>query len=206
MIHDLILRWVVTGLFAISAAECARAILTTHRAGTRAVSHGWHLLMAVAMAAMAWPWGARLPTTGLAAFFLLGAGWFVAVAVVTARTRGRLALNGYHALMMLATAWMYATMNPHLLKSQPATSMPGTDMPGMDMGAAHVSASSGHPVWVSAMNWLGAIGFAVAAVGWTYSYLHQRQYTAAWTSLGNLGQAMLAGGMSILFLAGLFQV
>lgn len=205
MIHDSTLRWVITGLFVLFAAQCGLAILTKPRPWTMAVNHGWHLVMAVAMAAMAWPWGAQLPTTGPAVLFLLAALWFVAMAVVAAPARGRLTVNGYHALMMVATAWMYATMDPHLLSAPPATPMPGMEMPGMDMGAVNMPASSGHPVWFSAVNWLGAIGFAIAALGWTYSHFQRRQHMAIRCSLGNLGQAMMAAGMSILFLAALFQ-
>ncbi|ORV65511.1 DUF5134 domain-containing protein [Mycobacterium gastri] len=200
MIHDLILRWGVTGLFVLAASECGLAIVTKRGPWTMAVSHWWHLVMAVAMAAMAWPWGARLPTTGPAVFFLLGTVWFMAVAVAAARTVAVFALYGYHGLMMLATAWMYVIMDPRLSGTGPATSMPG-----MDMDAAHVS-STGPPVWFNAANWLGAAGFAVAAVLWTYSYFSQRQHKATRCSLGNLGQAMMAAGMSILFVAALFRI
>lgn len=200
MIHDLLLRWVVTGLFVLSAAECGLAIVTKRRRWSMAVSHGWHLVMAVAMGAMAWPWGAQLPTMGPAVFFLIGAVWFVTIAVAAAPTIAVLALYGYHGLMMLATAWMYAIMDPHLLSTRPAVSMPG-----MDMDAAHTSASSESPLWFNAANWFGTVGFAVAAVLWTYSYFNQRQRRVARCSLGSLSQAMMAAGMSILFLAVLFR-
>lgn len=73
MIHDLMLRWVVTGLFVLTAAECGLAIIAKRRPWTLIVNHGLHFAMAVAMAVMAWPWGARVPTTGPAVFFLLAA-------------------------------------------------------------------------------------------------------------------------------------
>lgn len=82
MIHDLMLRWVVTGLFVLTAAECGLAIIAKRRPWTLIVNHGLHFAMAVAMAVMAWPWGARVPTTGPAVFFLLAAVWFGATAVV----------------------------------------------------------------------------------------------------------------------------
>lgn len=68
MIHDLMLRWVVTGLFVLTAAECGLAIIAKRRPWTLIVNHGLHFAMAVAMAVMAWPWGARVPTTGPAVF------------------------------------------------------------------------------------------------------------------------------------------
>lgn len=55
MIHDLMLRWVVTGLFVLTAAECGLAIIAKRRPWTLIVNHGLHFAMAVAMAVMAWP-------------------------------------------------------------------------------------------------------------------------------------------------------
>ncbi|MEQ0607496.1 DUF5134 domain-containing protein, partial [Mycobacterium tuberculosis] len=108
MIHDLMLRWVVTGLFVLTAAECGLAIIAKRRPWTLIVNHGLHFAMAVAMAVMAWPWGARVPTTGPAVFFLLAAVWFGATAVVAVRGTATRGLYGYHGLMMLATAWILA--------------------------------------------------------------------------------------------------
>lgn len=210
MIHDLVLRWVVTGLFALTAAECGLAIVIKRQPWTSVVSHGLHFVMAVAMVVMAWPWNAPLPTTGPAVFFVLAAVLFVTMAVVAARTTTQRVLFGYHGLMMLATAWMYAIMNGHLLpagfstqqRAEPDPSMPGTDMANMSMAA-----SSGPPVWFSVLNWLGTITFAAAAAFWTYRYVIDRQHdTARSRSLGNLGQAMMAAGMTILFLATRFTI
>lgn len=210
MIHDLLLRWVVTGLFALTAAECGFAIVAKHQPWTSVVSHALHFVMAVAMVVMAWRWSTAVPTTGPAVFFLLAAVLFVAMAAVAARMTSRRVLYGYHGLMMLATAWMYAIMNPHLLPAGFSTqqhAQPDPSMPGMDMANMSMSASSGPPVWFSALNWLGAIAFATAAVFWTCRYFIDRQHQAARSrSLGNLGQAMMAAGMTILFLATRFEI
>ena len=128
------------------------------------------------------------------------------MAVVAARTTGRRVLCGYHGLMMLASAWMYATMNGHLLHVQTST-QPAMSMPDMDMAAMNVPASSAPPIWFSAVNWVGIVGFAVAAAYWTYRYIIERQHaTTRFRSLGNLSQAMMAAGMIILFLAMLFEI
>ena len=112
--------------------------------------------------------------------------------------------------MMLATAWMYAIMNGHLLPVQSSTqhrTQPDMSMPGMDMPAVNMPASNESPIWFDAVGWIGAVGFAVAAVFWTYRYVIERQHEAArCRSLGNLGQAMMAAGMTILFLATLFRI
>ena len=79
-------------------------------------------------------------------------------------------------------------------------------MPGMEMSAMKMPASNS-ATWFSAVGWFGAVGFAVAAVFWTYRYvLDRRRKTAPRRSLGDLGQAMMAGGMAIFFLATLFRI
>ncbi len=220
MIQGLLLRWVVTGLFALAAAECGLPIVMRRRPWTSVISHGLHFAMAVAMVVMAWPWSARLPTAGPVVFFLLAAAFFVTMAVVAARTATRRVLYGYHGLMMLATAWMYAVMNGHLLplgsaiqhrtqhdKPTPDMDMDGTEMAGTDMAGMNLSTSGGSPVWLNAVDWLGAAIFAAATVFWTCRYVIDRKHDVArLRSMGNIGQAIMAAGMTTFFLAMLFQV
>jgi hypothetical protein len=212
MIQDIFLRWIVTALFVLSAAECLFAIATGGRTWTHIVNPLLHFIMTVAMVAMAWPWGAALPTTGPIVFFLLAAVWFVAVGFTGV---GHHIVNGYHALMMLAMAWMYALMNGNLLPGQagtvhgthemtsPHASTPGMDLPGMDLsGRGASSCGGGYPAWIDAMIWLCTIGFAVAALWWAYRCF------ALWKAepteprrrfLGAARQAMMAAGMAIVF-------
>ncbi|MCV7075777.1 DUF5134 domain-containing protein [Mycobacterium szulgai] len=211
MIDDLVLRWVVTGLFLLTAAECVLAIATKRRPWSWVVSHGLHFVMAVAMVVMAWPWGVQLPSTGPAAFFLLAAMTFVTMSVVVARTPALRVRYGYHAVMMLATGWMYAIMNAQLFPARSSTQSTAepamSSMPGMDMAGTDMPASSGSLLWFSAVSWLGTVGFAVAAVFWTYWYCVRRQHeTSHSRSLGNLSQAGMAIGMAILFSATLFRI
>ena len=117
MIHDLALRWFVTILFVLAAAECLYALAVGNRRPATVVSQLLHVVMAVAMAVMAWPWGAALPTVAPMVFFLFATGWFVAVTASPLGAGHRIA-GGYHALMMLAMAWMYAVMNGRLLPGQ----------------------------------------------------------------------------------------
>ena len=206
MIHDIVLRWVVIGLFALTAVEYGVAVITKPRPWTSAVNHALHVVMAVAMVVMAWPWSTQLPTAGPAVFFLLAAVTFAVMAIFAIRTTSRRELYFYHGLMMLATAWMYVIMDSHLMpagsSTQPDMSMPGMDMSSMNMPATHET-----PLWFSVVGWIGAVGFAVAAVFWTYRYvLDRRRKTAPRRSLGDLGQAMMAAGMAIFFLATLFRI
>jgi Domain of unknown function (DUF5134) len=205
MIHDIVLRWVVIGLFALTAVEYGLAVITKPRPWTSAVNHALHVVMAVAMVLMAWPWSAQLPTTGPAVFFLLAAVTFAAMAIFAIRTTSRRELYFYHGLMMLATAWMYVIMDSHLMPAGSST-QPDTSMPGMDVSAMNMPARNS-ATWSSAVGWFGAVGFTAAAIFWTYRYvLDRRRKTAPRRSLGDLGQAMMAAGMAIFFLATLFPI
>ena len=205
MIHDLLLRWVVTGLFALGATECGLPLLIRRLPATAAVSHGLHLLMAISMAVMAWPWGSQVPTLGPAEFFLLAALWFLAVAITAARSRYSRMFNGYHALMMLATAWMYVSMNNPSLVHSPHS--PSTPMPDLDMAAMNEQTSGEAPAFFTAVNWLGAAVFTVAAVFWVSRYFVERHRTTTrFGPLGNVAQAMTAVGMALLFAASLFEI
>jgi len=210
MIDAPLLRWVVTGLFLLSAADWGFAVVTQRRLWTAIVRYGLHFVMSIAMAVMVWPWGAQLPTTGPGVFFLLASVWFVvATTFVSERTVAKRAEYGYHALMMLAMAWMYAFMNGQLLPGQSTTRhhmptdvpMPGIDVPGIDMPA-----SGGSPGWITTVDWFWFAGFLVAAVVWAYRFAAERSHGAVhrWW-LDSLGQAMMAAGMAIVFGTMLFQ-
>lgn len=210
MIQDVVLRWIVTALFVLSAAESLSVIAIAHRARVHVVSHLLHFTMSVAMAVMAWPWGAALPTTAPMVFFLLAAVWFVAVIITGA---GHRVVNGYHTLMMLAMAWMYAVhgrLLPRRCSAASAHEMPSPhmhvpymDMPGMDRSAVDTAPAHGaDAAWVSAVNWLCTIVFAIAALWWLYRYVALRTAapTGRWhRSLDVASQAMMAIGMAIMF-------
>jgi hypothetical protein len=176
MIQDIFQRWIVTALFVLSAAECLSAIATGRRTWAHVVGRLLQVIMSVAMAIMAWPWGATLPTIGPMAFFILAAVWFVAVGC----THGHNVVNGYHALEMLAMSWMYAVMSGNLLPGQ----------------------GGGCPAWIDAVNRIWAIGFAIAALCWLYWYFAQpkAEPTQRWHRLfGAACQVMMAAGMAIAF-------
>ncbi len=214
MIADIWLRLFVTGLFVLSAAQCVYALVTAREDRNWADQTGraLHLLMDVAMLVMAWPAGMAVPNRPPLVLFLLAAGWFGALVVLRA---GHRIADGYHAVMMLAMAWMYAVMDGQVLPgqcagiaagaSEPASSMPS--MPGMDMSGmtTHSGAMGGcgHPsAWVGAVNWAVTALFAVAAVWWTIRYFTVRQQrpdapARLWFAVAC--QAMSAAGMAIMF-------
>lgn len=215
MIGDIALRWFVTILFVLGAAECLFSLAVGSRRWTNVISQLLHAAMAVAMAVMAWPWGAALPTIAPMVFFLLATAWFIGATASPVCAGHRIA-GTYHALMMLAMAWMYAVMNGHLLPGQASYVADGTpapaghaghagmNMPGMDMSGPDTMVmdhGSGYPPYIDALNWVCTIGFAVATVYWLGRYLSLRinRSARADQSLGALCQSMMAAGMAIMF-------
>ncbi|QRP50444.1 DUF5134 domain-containing protein [Amycolatopsis sp. FDAARGOS 1241] len=205
MIQDLLLRWIVTALFVISATERGYCIAAGRLPPTDLVGNSLQALMAIAMAVMAWPGGAGLAATGPLLFFLLAALWFLAVSVGRAKHRRA---NAYHVMMMLATAWMYAAMGggllpaPHDVASADgrhgSSSMPGMDMPAMETAPG----AGGTPPFFTGLNWLLTIAFAVAGAGWSW-WLFVRRRTApsppGRVQAGIAAQAVMAAGMAIMF-------
>jgi len=210
VISDLVLRWVVTGLFVLAAAECGQAILTTRRPWTSVVSQGLHFAMSAAMVVMVWPRGAQLPATGPMLFFLLATAVFATMAVGVAHAPALRLQYGYNGLMMLATAWMYALMDGDLLTGGSVTwdrAQSGAAMPDIDMATMTMPASSGSPPWLNVINWCGTVTFAAAAAFWTHRYLVGRfRGAGGFGSLASLGQAAMAAGMTVLFLATLVPI
>jgi hypothetical protein len=219
MIQDMALRWVVTLLFVFSAGVCVQAIVANRHSGLNVIGNSLHAIMAVAMAVMAWPRGAELPTRAPMIFFVVAALWF---AVITVRSAGHRVANGYHALMMLAMSWMYAAMGGLKLRSAESDSMAGmpgmgmSEMPGMP-GMPDMQTSSGHAGhaghsgagahggsdsldWVGTLNWVCTIGFGVATAFWLYRLITARlQPSESDQTLGILCQLAMAAGMAIMF-------
>ncbi len=172
MIQDLALRWAVTLLFLFSAGVCVQAIVADRHRGADLVSHGLHAVMAIAMAVMAWPRGADLPSRAPMIFFAVAALWF---AVIMFRRADHKGPNAYHMFMMAAMAWMYAAMG------------------GLPLKAAS---------WIGWLNWVCTIGFALAAAYWFYRLVTARlqpSADAARESVVILCQLAMAAGMGVMF-------
>ncbi|MCV7093768.1 DUF5134 domain-containing protein [Mycobacterium kubicae] len=207
MIDDLPLRWIVTGLFVLSGAGFAVAV--NRRSVASVLSHGLHLVMAVAMAAMAWPQGLRLPTTVPEILFLAAALWFVMTALLTARVVKQRVVGGYNALTMLAMVWMYAVVPGHGLTDALGAGQHHhhhhPQAPDMDLSGMEVQPDDTWPAWIDLGNWAWTAIFVVAAVVWVYRFVTQRRTgrrrrAGAWRkSLNTAVQAMMALGMAIMF-------
>lgn len=210
VIDDLALRWIVTVLFAASIAGYGCILAAQHNRWTCTVNHLLHLAMAAAMIVMAWPAGMGLPVVGPMVFFLLAAGWFVlAPGRVFSGIADRL-INSYHAMKMTAMAWMYAVMSGHLpgqtchSADHAISGSPGMHMAEMNMPVSEMSSTASEPGWITTVNSIAAVGFAIAALYWLYRYVAERRsnavsHRAQLVVLGPLCQALMAAGAALMF-------
>jgi hypothetical protein len=203
LIGDLALRWTVTVLFGASFAGHLYGLVAQRERWICTIERLLHIVMCAAMVVMAWPFGMKLPILGPMVFFLAAAVWFtLAAAHVFSGDDARL-VNGYHAIMMAAVAWLYAVMTGGPLGDSPGHTMassPDMKMPGMDMSGPETA----QPGWVTALNWIAAVGFASATAYWLYRYFARRKanpvpHTTLFGDWGTLCNAFMASGMAIMF-------
>lgn len=203
-------RWIVTIIFGVSIALIAYSLVPQNDRWIRIVNHVLHLVMSAAMISMAWPIGRNLPTVGPMIVFLLAAVWFIHLATrANCATRRRLT-NCYNAVMMAAMSWMYAVMNNHLpgqtgdhspnhAMSGPLAMTASTEMPTQQM-----SPTTPEIGWITTVNWIATLGFAVAAVYWLCRYVaehrtHLRPHTTRPAHVELLSQAFAAAGTAVVF-------
>lgn len=149
------LQWALTAAFSVAALFHLVGWVRPAGAGRppvdgRRTTELLHLVMCVAMIAMVWPWGSRVPASIWIGTFAISAGWFVARAV---RTPGRRRVPAFFATAAAAMIWMGAA---------PAHASPGGGhQHGMAMaGAGHVA--GGSAAWISA----GVGGYLMLAALW----------------------------------------
>lgn len=207
LIDNLVLRWIVTALFSVSIAGYMYVLGAQHGKWKSTVNHLLHLVMSVAMIVMAWHAGMALPTVGPMVFFLLAAVWFVFVACRLSSGIPERATNGYYAVMMAAMAWMYAVMNGRLpgqtgrSSDHTLSGWPDPEMP-MEMSAPEMSGTA--PGWITTVNWIAAVGFAVAALHWLHRYFAEPRTNpparaAQLAHVVMLCQAFMAAGVTTMF-------
>ena len=211
MINDLVLRLVVTAVFCVAIAGYSYLLVAQHGRLSGTVNYLLHLVMLIAMVVMAWSARTNIPAAALTVFFLIAGIWFLGVlAALASGIRERLA-NGYHAVMMAATALMFAVMGGDLLASQSdhsevhdvhASAM--HPLSAMEMSSTDMSSHAIEPAWITAIGWIATLGFAVAALYCLFRLFAERRtsrvpHDASPAQEGLLCQACMAAGMAIMF-------
>lgn len=120
MITNPVWQWAFTAVFAAVAARLAYRLVRNRHRPIMVIGDGLHVVMALVMIAMAWPWWAALPWAAQLVGFALATAWFLAVWLGQVLGRFEPAqLDCHpawhqlvHALMMGAMTWMVASMPP----------------------------------------------------------------------------------------------
>ncbi|GLY42856.1 DUF5134 domain-containing protein [Amycolatopsis sp. NBRC 101858] len=195
------LRWILTAIFAATGAFCAYRCL---RQGTPAERTGdvLHVVMCVAMVAMAWPATmsvARWPQT---VFFAAAAVWFVGVAAsgTSHADHGGPRVAIYHVVMMGAMAWMVFVM-PRAMDGM--TGSGGTmDMPGHEgMLMPGAGAAGTTPADVTAVALVLVAVFVVAGLVFLSRAIDDaRASRPPLRSLGSGTSGVMALGMALMLL------
>lgn len=113
-------RWAFTVVFGVLACYMVGRLVAEIRKPLQAVMHLLHLVMAVVMVAMAWPWWGYVPALPQVVFFVAATIWFGVLAVLLASRRVSHYDTGCHgplhqvshAASMLAMVWMVVVMAP----------------------------------------------------------------------------------------------
>lgn len=204
MIDDPTLRWIVTALFGVSIAAYVYLLVAQRDRSTSTLNHVLHLAMAAAMILMAWRIGTEFSAVGPMIFFVVVGACFVYAASRASRAVSERLANSYYAVMAAAMVWMYAVMSgnvpgqaTHPASAAKAMQMPAMDMPGMDMTGHEMSRPPAGLGWVTTVNWIAALGFAVVALYWSCHWVARRQSTR-WEPLY---QACTAAGTATMFFA-----
>ena len=123
-----------------------------------------HLVMSLAMIAMAWAWtGGPTSPSGVLQIVVFGAAtvWFALRALTPGHPR---AVAGYHVVMNAAMVWMVAAMPQIMGMTMSGDSEGGHHHGGSASGAGSVAIAT--PPWVAAVTWLFAALLLGTAVLW----------------------------------------
>ncbi len=174
------LSWVFTAVFTLtgvySLVRLGELASGSDRTGSR-VAELSHLLMSIAMIAMAWAWvGGPSSVSGLVLIVVFGVFvvWFLGRLVWPAAGHPRVT-EGYHLVTNAAMVWMVAAMpeimaadmaavGGHDQSSDGMAGMPGMGgMPGTGVGGSMPSST---PVWATVVSWVFIVLLVAAAVFW----------------------------------------
>jgi hypothetical protein len=211
MIDRFVVPLVITALFCVGIVQCLYVLAAQQASWGCRISTLLHFVMSLAMIVMAWSAGTHLPTIGPMVFFGVAAAWFVAMAITDASGVRQRLTRGYHAVMMTAMGWMFAAIHTGPSAGQSGHSH-GHDAHASSMHTlSTIDASStelppriSEPGWVTTVNGIAALGFAVATVYWLRRFVAEgppdpgsHEVQLARPEL--LCQTCLAAGAAIMF-------
>jgi len=161
------------------------------------------------MILMVWGIGTSPATIAAMIGFLAAGAWFAGIAAGASWGGGERLTNCYHAVMMATMAWMYASTNGSLAgrtghsTGHAMTTPSVTDMQGMQTTAHEMSPPGARPGWVTTVDWIAIVGFAILAIYWAFRSMTQRRTDAMppiprLASVQLLTQAFTAAGTAFM--------
>jgi hypothetical protein len=213
MIDRFVVPLLITAVFSVGIVQCLYVLAAQQRSWRCRISTLLHFVMSVAMIVMAWSAGTQLPLKETAAFFGVAAAWFVAMALTDATGDRQSLVNGYHAVVMIAMLWMIAVVHAgssagHSGHSHhhdvQASSMHMSST--IDASSMQLSPTITEPAWVTVINWIAALGFAVATVYWLRRFVAEGppdplSHDVQLARQELLCQVCMAAGAAIMFAA-----
>jgi len=193
LITSVVLHWALTVLFVVCVGLYARQAIGDHGWQPRL---GWslHVLMAIAMIAMAWPARMSIPTLVYVLVFTAGALYFVYLGLFGPRIDH----SFYHAVMMGAMVAMAVVMQSSAMPGMTAASssaLAGHSMP-MANAASAVGSPAGSSAWEPVLCGLAAAGFMGVAV-WSFLAALRGPRRPHATMLMSLGMGIAFAGIAI---------
>ncbi|MFC5062880.1 DUF5134 domain-containing protein [Actinomycetospora atypica] len=171
-----------------SLVRLAELGATGDRDGSRAAELT-HLVMSLAMIAMAWAWtGGPTSPSGMLQLVVFGAAtlWFATRALTPGHPR---AVAGYHVVMNAAMVWMVAAM-PQIMGMSTSGDSSGGHHHGGSSPAGAGAVAVATPVWVAVVTWL----FAALLLGTAVLWALRVRRPAAEPSCAGRGPDEAAGG------------
>jgi hypothetical protein len=162
LVTGLGLRWGLSVLFVVCVGLYARQAIG-EKAWQRKLGWSLHVVMALAMIAMAWPVGMRIPALLFVLVFTAAALYFVYFALFGPRIDHPV----YHATMMGAMVVMAVVMQSAPMPGMTVTStspMGGHTMPMAGAAASAAGGASGSPAWAAVACGVLAAVFLIASL------------------------------------------
>jgi hypothetical protein len=194
VITSLALRWALSGVFAVCAVLYGAQVRTAPAWQSRA-AWSLHTLMALAMIAMAWPWGMHISTIVYVLVFTAGALYFAYLGVFDTHVRHAVYHGSMLASMVLMAVAMSSSALPDTSGAGSISAMPGMNMVGAGGGG---ESSAAAPIWVTVSCGPAAVFFLGAALWSFFVLVRGPQRPGPQSTYANM---LMTAGMGVTFAA-----